>query len=48
VLLVGAAVDQVRTLETAVRSDIAKPRLYAVLLGAFGVFALLVSIIDSP
>jgi predicted permease len=41
----GAVVDQVRTLEAAVRSDISKPRLYAALLGGFGVFALLVSVI---
>jgi len=38
-------VDQIRTLEATVRSDISRPRLYAALLGGFGVFALLVSII---
>jgi MacB-like periplasmic core domain/FtsX-like permease family len=32
----GAVVDQVRTLEAAVRSDISRPRLYAALLGGFG------------
>jgi hypothetical protein len=41
----GAVVDQVRTLEAASRSDISRPRLYAALLGGFGVFALLVSVI---
>jgi putative ABC transport system permease protein len=41
----GAVVDQVRTLEAAARSDISRPRLYAALLGGFGVFALLVSVI---
>ena len=41
----GAVVDQVRTLEATVRNDISKPRLYAALLGGFGVFSLFVSVI---
>jgi hypothetical protein len=41
----GAVVDQVRTLEATVRSDISKPRLYAVVLSGFGVFALLVAVV---
>jgi predicted permease len=41
----AAVVDQVRTLDASARNDISRPRLYAALLGAFAVFALLVSVI---
>jgi len=39
----GAALDSVMTMEERVMTNLAKPRLYAVLLGAFGCFALIIA-----
>jgi predicted permease len=48
--LVGAAsrnasIDQVMTMEGRVRTSLARPRLYAVLIGGFSAFALLIAMI---
>ena len=39
----SAALDSIMTMEERIVADLAKPRLYAVLLGSFGVFALVIA-----
>jgi ABC-type antimicrobial peptide transport system permease subunit len=41
----GGAIDQVLTMETRLMTSLARPRLYAVLLGGFATFALLIAAI---
>jgi hypothetical protein len=39
----AAAIDSVMTMEECVLTNLAKPRLYAALVGAFGFFALIIA-----
>src|SRR5262249_37073163 len=41
----NASLDQVMTMEGRVRTSLARPRLYAVLIGGFSGFALLIAVI---
>jgi putative ABC transport system permease protein len=42
---VNAALEQVMTMETRLMASLARPRLYAVLLGGFAVFALFIAVV---